>query len=424
MDFRVLGPLEAFGERGKLELGGPKPRAVLGVLLLHANEPVSAERLAIALEGEDAGPSAPKRVQVHVSRLRKALGEGEILTREPAGYRLRVRPGELDAERFERLFEDGHRALALGQTEHAATVLREALALWRGPPLPELDLSALEQAEIARLEEQRLAAVEACVEADLAAGRHAALVGELRQLVADNPTRERLAGQLMLALYRCGRQAEALETYREARDSLVEIGVEPGPELRGLQMAILRQDPSLEPPLAAADLPRQLDVAAAPPLVGRGAELSWLREHWERARNGEGALVTVTGARGMGKSRLAAELAGEAHHLGATVLYAEGTGPAEAMLAALGRAREVTRPTLLVVDDADKARADLLAKLEELPCGRSLVPELAVASGEDADALARLHAAGSLTLEPLDADAVRAIAGLYAPGCPADEVPA
>jgi WD40 repeat protein/DNA-binding SARP family transcriptional activator len=424
MEFRVLGPLEAFSERGKVELGGPKPRAVLGVLLLHANEPVSAERLAIALEGEDAGPSAPKRVQVHVSRLRKALGDGGILTRGPAGYRLRVRPGELDAERFRRLHEEGRRALTLGQTEHAAAMLHEALALWRGPPLAELDLDPLELTEVARLEEQRLAAVEACVEADLAAGRHAALVGELQQLVADNPARERLAGQLMLALYRCGRQAEALETYREARERLVQIGVEPGPELRRLQMAILRQDASLEAPPAVAELPRELDAATSPALVGRDAELAWLRERWEQARDGEGALVTVTGAPGIGKSRLAAELAGEAHGRGATPLYADGAGPAKPVLAALGRARDATRPTLLVVDDADRARADVLAKLGELTPVLSRLPVLVLACGRDTDALARLGAGGSLTLAPLDAEGVRAIATPYSPGSAADEVPA
>ena len=166
------------------------------------------------------------------------------------------------------------------------------------------------------------------MEADLAAGRHAELVGELQQLVADHPTRERLAGQLMLALYRCGRQAEALEAYGEARRVLVaEVGVEPGPELRRLQDAILRQDASLEPELVVADLPRELDAAAAPPLDGRRAELAWLRERWEQARTGSGVLVTVIGEHGIGKSRLSAELAGEAHAAGAAVVYAAGTGP-------------------------------------------------------------------------------------------------
>src|SRR3954447_23952664 len=285
MEFLILGPLEVRSEQGPLPLGRAKPRAVLAVLLVHANESVSAERLALALWGEDAPAGAVKTVQVHVSRLRKALGDPEIVVTTSAGYRLRVRPGELDAENFERLVEDGRRAFADGQYEQAAAVLRQALALWRGPPLAELAFEPFAQAEIARLQEQRLAALEARVEADLAAGRHAALVGELRQAAAANPTRERLAGQLMLALYRCGQQTDALEAFHAARRVLVaEVGVEPGPELRRLQEAILRHDVSLEPRAVVFELPQALDAGAAPTLVGRDAELAWLRERWEQAR--------------------------------------------------------------------------------------------------------------------------------------------
>jgi WD40 repeat protein/DNA-binding SARP family transcriptional activator len=425
MEFRILGPLEVRSDAGGVSLGGTKPRAVLAMLLLHADEPVSAERLAQALWGEESPRRAVKTVQVHVSRLRKALGDGEIVATTPAGYRLRLRPGELDAERFARLVEDGRGALADGRAEHAAAVLREALGLWRGPALADLAFEPFAQAEIARLEEQRMAALEARVEADLAVGRHVALIEELRQLVAANPTRERLVGQLMLALYRCGRQAEALEAYRRARRVLIEeVGVEPGPELRALQEAILHQDVSLEPQQAVADLPSELDAAAAPRLVGRSAELGWLRERWKRASGGAGALVTVIGGPGIGKSRLAAELAGDAHRVGAAVLYVTGTGPADAVLAVLSHASEATRPTLLVVDDADQAGADVLAELAECTRLLATVPVLALASGEDADALARLGPDGSLTLEPLDADAVRAIAVRYAPGHSGADVPA
>src|SRR3954453_5668705 len=260
MQFGILGPLEVRSERGVLDLGGSKRRAVLAVLLLHANEPVSVDRLALALWGDEAPANAVKTIQVHVSRLRKALGDGNVLGTLPGGYRLRVRAEELDAQRFDRLVEDGRRALADGQAEQAATILREALALWRGPPRAEWASEPFAQVAIRRLEEQHLAALEARVEAELAAGWHASLVGELQQLVAATPPRERLAGQLMLALYRCGRQAEALEAYRHARRVLVgEIGVEPGPALRRLQEAILRQDVSLEPPLAVVELPRELD---------------------------------------------------------------------------------------------------------------------------------------------------------------------
>ena len=202
MDFRVLGPLEVRSERGAVHLGGPKPRAVLAVLLLHANEPVSSERLVAAVWGEEESYENRKSLQVSVSRLRKALGEPGIVATKGKSYEVRVRPGELDAERFERLVDDGRHALAAGHAEEAAASLREGLALWRGPALADLAVESFAETDIARLEEQRLAALETRVDADLAAGQQAALVGELRQLVADNPTRERLAGQLMLALYR------------------------------------------------------------------------------------------------------------------------------------------------------------------------------------------------------------------------------
>ena len=427
MEFKILGPFEVSNEHGAVALGGVKPRAVLAVLLLNANEPVSAERLAQALWGDDVPAGAVKAVQVHVSRLRKALGNGDVVETTRAGYRLHVRPGELDAELFQHLVEDGRQALAAGQPEQAAAVLREALTLWRGSPLAELAFEPFAQAEIARLDEQRLAAVEARVEADLAAGREAELIGELQQLVAVHPTRERLAGQLMLALYRCGRQAEALEAYGEARRVLVaEIGVEPGPELRRLQDAILRQDASLEPELVVADLPRELDAAAAPPLEGRRAELAWLRDRWEQARTSSGVLVTVHGEHGIGKSRLSAELAGETHAAGAAVVYAAGTGPTDAVLGVLVRAREATRPTLVVIDDADRAGDDVRASLVAMPPAVADVPLLVlVLSGDgDAGALARLPPDGSLLLQPLDVDAVHAIAVRYAPGHLGQDVPA
>jgi len=426
VEFRILGPLEVRNESGLVELGGIKPRAVLAVLLLHPNESVHAERLALALWGEDAPASAVRTVQVYVSRLRKVLGDAEILASTPAGYCLRVRSDELDAERFARLVEDGGRALDAGRAEHAAAVLRQALALWRGPPLAELAFEPFAQTEIARLEEQRLATLEARVEADLAAGRHAALVGELRQLVAAHPNRERLAGQLMLALYRCERQRDALEAFDAARRVLVaEIGVEPGPQLRRLHEAILRQDVALETRAAVSELPEELDAATAPLLVGREAELGWLRERWELARVAPGVLVTVTGMRGIGKSRLAAELAGEAYRLGAVVLYCSGRGPPAAVRAALGRAGAASRATLLVVDDADEAGADVLGELEKLTGARADVPVLALALAENAEALAHLAGAGALTLRPLDAEGVRAIAVLYSPRHAAHEdVPA
>src|SRR4051812_22036595 len=249
MEFSILGSV-AVGDGGRsVSVGGLKVRGVLAVLLLHANEPVSADRLALALWGEDAPVNVIKTVQVHVSRLRKALGDRDVLVSTPAGYRLRVRHGELDADRFAELVLAGREALAEGWPERAADVLREALELWRGGPLDDLIALPFAPAEIAQLDEQRLAAVELRIEAELESGHDAALVGELRQLVTTHPWRERLHGLLMLALYRSGRQAEALEAYRDAREVLVqELGIEPGAELKTLHQAILEQEPDLSVP--------------------------------------------------------------------------------------------------------------------------------------------------------------------------------
>src|SRR3954447_7268807 len=249
MEFGILGPLDVRADGRTVALGGARPRAVFAVLALHANRPVSAERLAVALWGEDAPPSAVKTVQVYVARLRKALEDPDALVTTPAGYTLRVQLGELDAERFERQVADGRDALAAGRAEHAAAQLREALGLWRGPPLADLASAPFAPAEIARLEEQHLAALEVRVDADLAAGHHAELIGELQQLTTQHPWREQLHAQLMLALYRSGRQADALGAYRHAREILVEqLGVEPGVELNDLHEAILVHDPALAAP--------------------------------------------------------------------------------------------------------------------------------------------------------------------------------
>src|SRR3954451_8888603 len=351
MEFQVLGPLEVRSERGALGLEGLKPRAVLAMLLLHANEPVSAERLAVGLWGQDAPAAAGKTVQVHVSRLRKALGDPEAVRTTPAGYRLRVRPGELDAECFARGVAEGQRALEAGDPQRAGVVLREALELWHGPALADLEFEPFAQAEIARLEEQRLVALEARVEADLAAGGHAALVSELQQLLAEHPTRERFAAKLMLALYRGGRQAEALEVYRETRRVLVaEVGIEPSVELQRLHGAVLGQDASLELPASGGELPGELDADTASPLVGRRTELGWLRGHWKAARTGHGRLVAVGGADGIGKTRVAGELARGVRGAGAAVVYLAGRGSPPRLVAALGELRHALRPTLVVID--------------------------------------------------------------------------
>jgi WD40 repeat protein/DNA-binding SARP family transcriptional activator len=420
MDFRILGPLEVHGDLGAIDVPGTKRRAVLAVLLLQANEAVSPERIAVALWGEDAPAGAVKTVQVHVSRLRKALGDEDLLKTTPAGYRLKVEPGELDAERFEKLVERGRAALVAGRPEEAGAVLRKALALWRGPPLADLAFEPFAQVEIARLEEEQQTALEMRVEADLAAGRHAELVAELRRMVAKHPARERLAGHLMLALYRCGRQSEALEAYHEARQRLGdEAGVEPGEELHALQDAILHHDPALAMASAEA-LPHELDVTSAPPLLGREDELKWLRDRWDEARAGTGRVVVLAGGQGMGKTRLVAELAADAHAHGATVLYASGDGPPRAVHEVLGRAAGANRPLLLVVDDADEAGEAVLGAVRDASGGSTLV----VATAKAPEALEALQAGGVLHLKRLSSSAVGQIATLYAPDSAAQDVPA
>ena len=392
------------------------------LLLIHANQRVSTDRLVDELWGEPPPARAVKRLRVMVTRLRQALdvdaagvrGDGPLRT-VAGGYLLAVAPGELDRDVYEARVAAGRRELESGDPAHAAAILRDALALWRGPALADVAYEPFAQPEIRRLEELRLNAAELVIDADLAAGHHREIVGEIEALVSQHPLRERLHAARMIALYRCGRQAEALNAFRDARRVLVaQVGVEPGPELRRLHEAVLNHDVSLEPPSPAGGLPRELDAAAAPPLVGRDAELAWLRQCWERARRGAGALVTVQGAPGIGKSRLAAELAGEAHGVGASVLYAAGSGAAAAARGALRGARESTRPTLLVVDDVDAVGAEAVAALEELTRDLADVPVLALLSGEDGNVLASCGADAALTLEPLDADAVRAIARGYA----------
>jgi DNA-binding SARP family transcriptional activator len=242
MEFRILGPLEVVEDGQALPLGGVKQRALLACLIVRANQVVSSERLIDELWGDAPPRTASKTIHVYVSRLRKELGEGRLVTRAP-GYVLRLDSSELDVARFEALLAEA-RGLEPGR---AADVLRSALALWRGPPLADLAYEPFAQADIARLEELRLVALEERLEADLGSGRHADLVGELEALVAEHPLRERFRGQLMLALYRSGRQAEALDVYQAARRTLVdELGLEPSSALQRLEKAILQQDRSLD----------------------------------------------------------------------------------------------------------------------------------------------------------------------------------
>jgi DNA-binding SARP family transcriptional activator len=322
IEFRILGPLEALDGDRLVTLGGPRQRALLAVLLLNANETLSGDRLIDELWGERPPPTAAKTVQVYISRLRRALGdargEGTIATRDH-GYELGLDPERLDAHRFERLVAEGRSELAAGRSARAASTLEGALALWRGPPLADLAFELFAQREIARLDDMRAAALELLTDAELALGHHAELVGRLERLVAEHPYRERFRAQLMLALYRCDRQAEALQAYHDARRVLgEELGIEPGERLRELERAILAHDPRL-----GLDEPGTRPTAAPSregTFVGRERELAELVEGLDDVFAGRGRLFLLVGEPGIGKSRLAEELVSRARERGARVL--------------------------------------------------------------------------------------------------------
>ena len=320
MRFGILGPLQVVGDDGReLALGGRMPRAVLAVLLLRANEVVSSDQLVEELWAGAPPASGAKGLHVHVSRLRRALAaghsdpDGERLVTTAGGYVLRVGPEELDVQRCERLIGEGRSLLAAGRPDQALAALSSALELWRGDVLADFRYDAFAQGEIARLGELRAAVLEERIAVEMLLGREAQVLGELERLVRDYPYRERLRGQLMLALYRTGRQAEALAAYRAARSALVdELGIEPSVELRQLHEAILAQDGSLlqtDPGQPSAPAGATTDRRApghvhlpvqATPLIGRERELAELMTLADSRR-----LITLTGTGGTGKTRLA-----------------------------------------------------------------------------------------------------------------------
>jgi len=372
MEYRVLGPLEIREGSRSLPLGSAKQRALLALLLLNANRAVSRDRLIDALWDEDPPEHVVTALQVYVSRLRKLLPAGVLVTQAP-GYLLRLEPGELDLERFHRFRAEGR--------------FHEALALWQGTPLAEFD-EPFAHTESGRLEDLRLATLEERIDADLAAARHAELVGELTALVAEHPNRERLRAQLMLALYRSGRHADALAAYRETRAALDQLGLEPSAALRELEKAILVQDAALAAPPQLLEktvpLPGPLRATSPFPLAGRSRELELLRARLVLAEAGEGGQVAVIGGEaGGGKTRLARELAHEAAKRGTLVLYGTSDAvvstPYQPFVEALGFLVRVSEPQALdaYLGSARGELARLLPELGSVPAPSEVDPDTA-----------------------------------------------
>jgi eukaryotic-like serine/threonine-protein kinase len=306
MHVRVLGSVEASVGGRRVALGGSKSRALIALLALHAGETVSSDRLIEGIWGEQPPATAAKMLQVYVSQLRKALaavgGDREIVT-HPRGYELRLSDDACDALRFERLLVAG--------------AAREALALWRGAPLADVT-EPFAATEARRLEERRLDAFELAIDDDLAAGRHGEVIAELETLIQEQPLREKLHSQRMLALYRAGRQADALEAYRHARQVLVdEIGIEPGPRLRSLHEAILQQDTGLD----LVETPQPPVASSRSAFVGRARELAELAGGVEGALAHRPSLFLIAGEPGIGKSFLADEATALAEARGMRVLW-------------------------------------------------------------------------------------------------------
>ena len=396
LEFRILGPLAVRVDDTPVPIGGPKQRALLALLLLSANRVVSRERLIGELFAEQSLNSADHALRNQVSRLRKVLApaaadEPRLVVRAP-GYLLRVEPGELDLEHFERLVAAGRDALAAGDAAAAAESLRAAERLWQGRPLADLEFEPFARVEVERLEELRLAAVEERIDAELAFGRQLALVSELEALGAEHPYRERFRAQLMLALYRCGRQAEGLDVYRRTRTLLnEELGLEPGVELQELERAILVQDPALNVTVAAhgraaPPLREVCPFKGLAPFEAADAEFFFGRERLVDelvARLADAPLLAVVGPSGSGKSSLLR--AGLLPALGwEWVLLRPGERPAAELAAALGRVLPGQRLVLAVdqleelfgasvAEDERRAFVDALAEAAWDPERRALI---------------------------------------------------
>jgi WD40 repeat protein/DNA-binding SARP family transcriptional activator len=401
----------------EVSAGAPQERALLALLASSPGRVFSVAEIVSGLWGEHPPPHAAKTVQVYVSKLRRTLAAtglvGVVVTRAP-GYLANVSPAAVDAERFVELAADGRRLLADGRAGQAAAVLRHGIGLWRGAAFAEFDAPFAER-ERTRLGELRLAAIEERVAADLALGGGSELVGELEDLVAEYPLRERLWQQLIVALYRAGRQAEALAAYQRVRSRLVEdLGIEPGEGLRDLERRVLAQDPTLGAALTDtldADMPGPLG-AVQPTLVGRDTELTWLVDAYRKIRPADVVCRVVDGPSGIGKTRLAAALATTAYADGAAVEYVRGSqSPGH-------RSFRRGQPTVIVYDDLHRAAPSAIEDVGALlgTASGALLVLLLVDSGEmskaQCAAVDRL-AAERITLGPLSEQSVADVVRSY-----------
>ena len=389
VEFRVLGLLEILEDGRALAIERGRQSALLALLVANAGRPLTTDRLVDELWDDQPPQNAVKSVQIYVSRLRARLGRDRIET-TPTGYLLRAAADDVDAARAERLRTEGRRLLDLGHAEKAAAVLVEALALWRGDAYADFRFDGFAQAEIARLDELRATASADLADARLALGWADELIPELEALVRARPLWERPRGQLMLALYRAGRQAEALELYSSTRALLdAELGLEPGPELHALERAILNQSPDVQRPARRGGGGPRADLSQSPrgAFVGRERELRELLEALSDTVAGHGRLVLVGGEPGIGKSRLMDEVARQARAEGVRVVVGrcwEGGG-APAFWPWVQAFRALMRDS-----DADGLRAQLGSGAAELtlllPELRELLPDLPEPRAPDSDA--------------------------------------
>jgi DNA-binding SARP family transcriptional activator len=491
MEFKLLGPLDVVADGRSLQLGGRKQRAVLAMLVLEPNRVVSVDRLVDRLWGEDAPPGALGSLHVYISNLRRALEPGrpartaaQVLVSRAPGYMLVAPPQNVDALLFEQLAAEGRQLLRDGRAEEAVRMLRSAMGLWRGPVLAEFEYEDFVTPAAQRLDELRRNVAEDLVEARMATGENVTVIADLEELVEADPLRERSWGQLMIALYRSGRQADALRAYQRARSVLAdELGLDPGPELEHLEHAVLRHDRSLDAgagrtsssaAAAAGPLTAELDSAV---LLGREPQLERIEAMLEALAAGRGTVLVVSGESGVGKSALLAELArrararglpvgcGQSHECGptpplrtwadalgallpdrtlfdtialecenmATLSPAKVTRQFERTLAAL-RQLTADRPTVIVLDDlqwADELSHQFLRLLIREVTGRGLLVALGVREPVEESSseliatrasLARIPDLQRLSLAGLDRSAVAALAELLADDTPAADV--